>query len=93
MVVSASYRFAPRYPFPAAIEDIDDITSWLLDNAEEVLGANVRLLTLSGFSAGANLALATSQGQRLSGKADTRVKGAVISCSAVGLFYHHDLPD
>ena len=30
VVVSVSYRFAPRYPFPAAIDDVDDMLAWLV---------------------------------------------------------------
>lgn len=60
VVVSTTYRFAPRYPFPAAIDDIDDVVAWLLEHAESKLQADPRCFTLSGSSAGGNLALATS---------------------------------
>ncbi|KKY26611.1 putative lipase esterase family [Diplodia seriata] len=63
VVVLSSYRFAPLHPFPAAIDDIDDVLSWLRSNAAQGLGADPSLLTISGFSAGANLALGATQQQ------------------------------
>ena len=61
MVISITYRVAPRYTFPTAHEDVQDITSYVLENAEELWGADPKLLTISGFSAGANLALGVAQ--------------------------------
>ncbi|KAL0940432.1 lipase esterase family [Colletotrichum truncatum] len=61
VVVSLSYRLAPVHPFPAAIDDVDAALKWLRDHAEEELGADPRLLTVSGASAGGNLVLAASQ--------------------------------
>ncbi|KAL8644735.1 MAG: hypothetical protein Q9210_007104 [Variospora velana] len=60
VVVSITYRFAPRCTFPAAHDDVDDIFVWLLEHAEEEFNADPTLLTVSGLSAGANLALAAS---------------------------------
>jgi acetyl esterase/lipase len=60
VVVSTEYRCAPRYPFPGAIDDVDDVVTWLQKHAQEELGANPELLTVSGFSAGGNLALAAA---------------------------------
>lgn len=62
VVVSCSYRFAPRYTFPAAHDDIDDVVSWLADHAAEELGADPRVLTVGGASAGGNLALSAARG-------------------------------
>lgn len=64
VVVLPSYRFAPLHPFPAAIDDIDDVFAWLRSHAAQRLGADPSLLTVSGFSAGANLALAATQQQQ-----------------------------
>ena len=83
VVVSASYRFAPRHPFPAAIDDIDDILAWLVNNAENVLGADPKLLTVSGFSAGGNLALAASYRMTMTQKQETQIKGAVTCYAPV----------
>jgi acetyl esterase/lipase len=51
VVVSVSYRFAPRYVYPAAHDDIDDIVIWLLEHAAK-FGANAKLLTVGGSSVG-----------------------------------------
>lgn len=60
VVVSCSYRFAPRHPFPAAHDDADDIVSWLISHASD-LDADPNILTVGGSSAGGNLALSTAQ--------------------------------
>ncbi|KAG8528314.1 uncharacterized protein KY384_007231 [Bacidia gigantensis] len=84
VVVSASYRFAPRFAFPAAIDDIDDIIVWLQINARTQLGADPELFTVSGSSAGGNLALAASQNERLQRK-EAGIKGAVTFFAAIDL--------
>ncbi|KAK2756378.1 lipase esterase family [Colletotrichum kahawae] len=61
VVVSLSYRLAPVHPFPAAIDDVDAALAWLREHAEGELGADPRLMTVSGASAGGNLVLAASQ--------------------------------
>ena len=83
VVVSASYRFAPRSPFPAAIDDFDDILAWLIDNARSNLGADPDLLTVSGFSAGGNLALAACQSAAANRTGECLVKGAVTFYASV----------
>ena len=99
VVVSVSYRFAPRYPFPAAIDDIDDILAWLIPNAETVLCADPKLLTVSGISAGGNLALAASYGMARTQNGETQIKGAVTfyapvsSCSLMDIGDVNDCPD
>ncbi|KAJ0333882.1 hypothetical protein COL922a_010309 [Colletotrichum nupharicola] len=61
VVVSLSYRLAPVHPFPTAIDDVDAALAWLREHAEDELGADPRLMTVSGASAGGNLVLAASQ--------------------------------
>jgi acetyl esterase/lipase len=61
VVVSATYRYAPVHRFPAAIDDIDDVVKFIVENAEELWGADPNMMTVSGFSAGGNLALASCQ--------------------------------
>ncbi|WYZ37095.1 hypothetical protein EsH8_II_000601 [Colletotrichum jinshuiense] len=61
VVVSLSYRLAPAHPFPAAIDDVDAALAHLRDHAAADLGADPRLMTVSGASAGGNLALAAGQ--------------------------------
>lgn len=77
VVVCTSYRPAPRHPFPAAIDDVDDVVAYLLDHAERLFAADPRLFTVSGFSAGANLALAASQQPRCHPPAPTAIKASV----------------
>jgi acetyl esterase/lipase len=91
VVVSTQYRCAPVHTFPAAHEDVEDVVSWLRENAADVLGANPELLTVSGFSAGANLALGVSQMEGLCAPASTAVKASVtfyapVSWSAICKF-------
>lgn len=61
IVVAPTYRFAPLHPFPAAANDIADVLAWLAHNARSALRADPSLLTVSGLSAGANLALSAAQ--------------------------------
>lgn len=77
VVVSTEHRVAPRYTFPAAHDDVDDVISFLLENAQSMFGADPKLLTVSGFSAGSNLALAASQQKACQPPADTAIKASV----------------
>jgi acetyl esterase len=56
VVFNASYRLAPRHPFPAAVEDASRAYQFVLANAAR-FGADPARLVLAGESAGANLAL------------------------------------
>lgn len=56
-VFNASYRLAPRHPYPAALEDAADAYTWVVQNAHR-FGADATRLIVVGESAGANLALA-----------------------------------
>ncbi|EFQ98543.1 hypothetical protein MGYG_01570 [Nannizzia gypsea CBS 118893] len=82
VVVSATYHFAPRYTFPVANEDAQDVATFLIENAEHLWKADPRVLTVSGFSAGGNLALGVAQG--LAGT-DYSVKGSVTFYAPVDL--------
>ncbi|KAF2835185.1 alpha/beta-hydrolase [Patellaria atrata CBS 101060] len=85
VVVSTEYRHAPAYPFPAAHEDVDDVVDWLFHNAGSELGADRGMFTVSGFSAGGNLALAVSQGRRCRRGERMKVKGSVTFYAPVDL--------
>lgn len=84
VVVSLSYRFAPRYPFPAAHDDVADALAWLQDNAEREFNADVGVMTITGFSAGGNLALGATLGAK-DAKGMSIVKGAVTFYNPVCL--------
>ncbi|KFY65555.1 hypothetical protein V496_02498 [Pseudogymnoascus sp. VKM F-4515 (FW-2607)] len=80
VVISTTYRYAPKHTFPAAIDDVDATLVYLRQHAEERYNADPSLITVSGFSAGGNLALATA----LSAPAGV-VKAAVTFYGAVDL--------
>jgi len=54
-VFSISYRLAPTHRYPAAIEDVCDAFTWVMEHAAEYGGDPSRVV-LAGESAGANLA-------------------------------------
>ena len=87
IVISPTYRFAPLHPFPAAIDDVDDIIAWLHTNAASRFGANPNIITTGGTSAGGNLALAACHAEGCSGgsQADTRIKGTYTCYAPIEL--------
>jgi acetyl esterase/lipase len=56
-VLDAPYRLAPEHPFPAALNDIEDVIKYVLSRPDEF---DLTRVALSGFSAGANLAMAAT---------------------------------
>jgi acetyl esterase/lipase len=58
-VFDVQYRLAPENPFPAALEDVEDVANCILQKPEDF---DLTRLAISGFSAGGNLALATASG-------------------------------
>jgi acetyl esterase len=56
LVCNVDYRLAPKYPFPAAIEDACAAWLWAADHVGDYGGDRQRM-ALAGESAGANLAL------------------------------------
>ncbi len=56
-VISVDYRLAPEHPYPAGLDDCEDVAVWLVEHAAAELGSD-RLL-IGGESAGAHLAVCT----------------------------------
>jgi acetyl esterase len=56
LVLNINYRLAPKYPYPAALEDACHAYKWAVEHAESY-GGDKNRLSLAGESAGANLAL------------------------------------
>jgi acetyl esterase/lipase len=57
VVVSVDYRLAPEHPWPAAPDDCETAARWLVEHARDRFGTS--RLALTGFSAGATLAMTT----------------------------------
>jgi acetyl esterase/lipase len=60
-VLDASYAVAPEDPFPAALSDVEYLISQILEQPDQYDPQNI---ALSGFSAGANLALAAASNSK-----------------------------
>ncbi|CAG7939923.1 unnamed protein product [Penicillium nalgiovense] len=56
-VLDCAYRLAPEDPWPAAVDDVEDVVKWVLSRPTEFLPSRI---SISGFSAGGNLALVAS---------------------------------
>jgi len=66
IVISADYRLAPEFPFPAALEDAYDVAVYVHDNPGKY-GINPNCMAIGGHSAGANIAAVVSMMVRKSG--------------------------
>lgn len=56
VVVGVSYRLAPEYPFPAGLEDCQDVLCWMAKSQPHEMNGD--RLAVGGESAGGNLAAA-----------------------------------
>lgn len=59
-VIAASYRLAPKHPFPAPLDDCFDAWRWVQDHASD-LGIDPDLVAVGGQSAGGGLAASLIQ--------------------------------
>lgn len=59
-VVSVDYRCAPKYPFPAALDDSYSALKWVATHSQE-LGVDAKRIAVGGASAGGGLAAALTQ--------------------------------
>ena len=80
IVVSVEYRLAPKYPYPAAVDDAFAALLWAADAAAS-LGADPNQLLVGGDSAGGNLAAVTALRARDEGR--PALKGQILYYPAV----------
>jgi acetyl esterase/lipase len=59
-IVSVDYRYAPKHPFPAGLEDSYSALLWIQSHAQQ-LGVDPKRIAIGGASAGAGLAAALVQ--------------------------------
>ena len=56
VVVGLSYRLAPEHPFPAALDDCEDVLRWMVES--KPAGLDPQRIAVGGESAGGNLTVA-----------------------------------
>jgi len=71
LVAAVDYRFAPRWHFPAARDDVISAVIYLKEHANEI-GLDTTRLVLLGRSAGGEIALTVAYGQK-----DPAIRGVI----------------
>lgn len=77
VVISVEYRLAPKYPFPAAIDDCFEAWQWFISSAQSI-GVDPSRIVISGQSAGGGLA--ASLAQRIHDYGGTQPAGQALFC-------------
>ncbi|KZP26903.1 alpha/beta-hydrolase [Athelia psychrophila] len=85
VVFDIDYRKAPEHPFPAALQDIEDVLAYLGAHPDRFDASNI---FLSGFSAGGCLALSTS-----ASLGPNRIKGVVAIYAPLDFTTRHAAPE
>lgn len=83
LILDIDYKLAPEYPFPAAFEEVYDVTKWAYEHAED-LGIDKSKIILCGSSAGGNLAAATAM-EAVKTK-DFEIKLQILNYPALDLY-------
>ena len=86
IVVSVAYRLAPEYKFPIPVFDAFDSLLWTIDNAD-TLNGDVHQISVSGDSAGGNLAIAVCQ---LASEQSIYIKSQILLYPVTDLSYDTD---
>lgn len=89
IVVSVDYRLAPEHPYPAALDDVMAVLSWLHENAAS-LGGDPDRIAVGGGSSGGNLAAALSLRARDEG--GPKILFQYLLFPATDLSDRHDWP-
>jgi acetyl esterase/lipase len=85
LVFDADYRKAPEHPFPAAVQDAEDVAHYILANPDQYDPSNI---FTCGFSAGGNLALVTA-----SSLGPERLKGVICLYPSLDKTKPHTAPE
>ncbi len=80
VVVSVDYRLAPEDPYPAALDDCESVTRWVVDHADR-FGVERTRVAVAGESAGGNLSAALTL--RLRDRGGPMLAGQVLLYPAV----------
>lgn len=81
IVISADYRLAPEYKFPAAVEDCEAALKWVALHAVE-FDADPQAIAVGGDSAGANLATVVAILARNAGHPKLAFQLLIYPCAA-----------
>lgn len=89
IVVAVDYRTAPKFPFPAAVNDSYSTFKWVVENAKS-FGGNPDKIAVIGESAGANLAAVVSQKAKNDGF--TNIKYQILFCPTTDAAHFNTYP-